>query len=268
MIPFPFDGEVRSIDENAARIRDVEGQTTTIHSSRCDTTDLTKRRQKDVMSSFGPLSTSMDSSTYTERRKRPSKVADLRKSVSSAGAENQINRSPSKLSPSKLSPGRSLSDRVLNLSRSQRKQLLFENKKKSSISDRSQSLPKEATPHDIPQRPSSEESSVEMHVAELRKTPSTISKVSKASSKSLTEIQTPKNKICLHVYDLISKDALMLIPPFGCIVEIGRCFANMNSALHELGTGAYHVGIEVNGVEYAYGATSQPGRYVIFLHCR
>jgi PPPDE putative peptidase domain len=70
--------------------------------------------------------------------------------------------------------------------------------------------------------------------------------------------------IKLHVYDLIARDTLMMLPPFGCIVEIGKCFNEVNSALHQLGTGAYHVGIEINGIEYAYGATSTPGKTGIF----
>ena len=72
------------------------------------------------------------------------------------------------------------------------------------------------------------------------------------------------NRIMLHVYDLIEKDTLMMLPPFGCVVEIGKCFAEMNSALHAVGTGAYHVGVEINGVEYAYGATSVPNQTGVF----
>jgi PPPDE putative peptidase domain len=71
------------------------------------------------------------------------------------------------------------------------------------------------------------------------------------------------NDIKLHIYDLISKDTLMALP-FGCVCEIGKCFNDVNTALHELGTGAYHVGLEINGVEYAYGATSSPGRSGVF----
>jgi hypothetical protein len=52
--------------------------------------------------------------------------------------------------------------------------------------------------------------------------------------------------------------------PWGCICEIGKCFNDVNSALHELGTGAYHVGVDVNGVEYAFGATSIPGKSGVF----
>lgn len=72
------------------------------------------------------------------------------------------------------------------------------------------------------------------------------------------------NRIRLHVYDLIEKDTLMLLPPFGCVVEIGKCFADMNTALHAVGTGAYHVGVEIDGVEYAYGATTVRDRTGVF----
>ena len=71
------------------------------------------------------------------------------------------------------------------------------------------------------------------------------------------------NRISLHIYDLISSDALMQLP-WGCVCEIGKCFNEVNSALHELGTGAYHVGIECNGIEYAYGACSQPNKTGVF----
>ena len=71
------------------------------------------------------------------------------------------------------------------------------------------------------------------------------------------------NRISLHIYDLISSDALMQLP-WGCVCEIGKCFNEVNSALHELGTGAYHVGIECNGIEYAYGACSQHHKTGVF----
>lgn len=71
------------------------------------------------------------------------------------------------------------------------------------------------------------------------------------------------NRITLHVYDLIAHDTLMQLP-WGCVCEIGKCFNEVNSALHAVGTGAYHVGVEINGVEYAYGATSTPGKSGVF----
>lgn len=71
------------------------------------------------------------------------------------------------------------------------------------------------------------------------------------------------NTLMLHIYDLIANDTLMELP-WGCVFEIGKCFSGMNSALHELGTGAYHVGVEINGIEYAFGSTDIPGRTGIF----
>ena len=72
------------------------------------------------------------------------------------------------------------------------------------------------------------------------------------------------NRIKLHIYDLIAHDTLMQLP-WGCgVCEIGKCFNEVNTALHELGTGAYHVGVEINGVEYAYGSCSIRGKSGIF----
>jgi PPPDE putative peptidase domain len=68
-----------------------------------------------------------------------------------------------------------------------------------------------------------------------------------------------RNRIKLHIYDLISTETVMQLPwPWGCIIPIGKCFDVVNSSLHSMGTGAYHVGIDINGVEYSYGATSMP----------
>lgn len=71
------------------------------------------------------------------------------------------------------------------------------------------------------------------------------------------------NRIMLHIYDLIASDTLMQLP-WGCMCEIGKCFNDVNTALHELGTGAYHVGVDVNGTEYAFGATTVPGKSGVF----
>ena len=71
------------------------------------------------------------------------------------------------------------------------------------------------------------------------------------------------NHVALNIYDLIATDTLMQLP-WGCMCEIGKCFNEMNTALHELGTGAYHVGVEINGVEYAFGATSIIGKSGVF----
>lgn len=71
------------------------------------------------------------------------------------------------------------------------------------------------------------------------------------------------NRITLHVYDLFSNDTLMQLP-WGCVCEIGKCFTEVNTALLSIGTGVYHVGVEVNGIEYAYGATNVGGKTGVF----
>jgi len=72
-----------------------------------------------------------------------------------------------------------------------------------------------------------------------------------------------RNRIKLNVYDLIPSETVMALP-WGCMLPIGKCFDAVNSSLHSMGTGAYHVGIEVNGVEYSYGATDIPGHTGVF----
>jgi hypothetical protein len=52
------------------------------------------------------------------------------------------------------------------------------------------------------------------------------------------------NRIRLHAYDLIAEETVMQLP-WGCHFPIGQCFNAVNTGLHTLGTGAYHVGIEV-----------------------
>jgi len=71
------------------------------------------------------------------------------------------------------------------------------------------------------------------------------------------------NMVKIHVYDLIDKDTLMRVP-MGCLFPIGKVFKALNSGLHTLGIGAYHCGIEVNGIEYAYGANDEPGESGVF----
>ena len=72
-----------------------------------------------------------------------------------------------------------------------------------------------------------------------------------------------RNRIKLHVYDLIPSETVMQLP-WGCMFPIGVCFDAVNSGLHSMGTGAYHVGIEVNGVEYSFGACDIPGHTGVF----
>jgi len=71
------------------------------------------------------------------------------------------------------------------------------------------------------------------------------------------------NRIRLHVYDLIAESAV--VPLFGVFeVPVGQIFNTLNSGLHTLGTGAYHVGVEINGIEYAYGANEYEGITGVF----
>jgi PPPDE putative peptidase domain len=85
------------------------------------------------------------------------------------------------------------------------------------------------------------------------------------TTKSKTDVFAARttNRILLHVYDLFSSDTLMQLP-WGCVCEIGKCFTQVNTALLTVGTGIYHVGIEVNGIEYAYGATKSSGKTGVF----
>jgi hypothetical protein len=54
------------------------------------------------------------------------------------------------------------------------------------------------------------------------------------------------NRIKLHVYDLVSNDTQLDV--YGCYFPLGRFFNALNSSLHSLGTGAYHVGVEVSRI--------------------
>ncbi|KAL3922833.1 MAG: hypothetical protein SGILL_001988, partial [Bacillariaceae sp.] len=70
------------------------------------------------------------------------------------------------------------------------------------------------------------------------------------------------NRIKLHVYDLVQNDTQLDL--FGCYFPLGQCFNGLNSTLHSMGTGAYHVGVEINGIEYAFGANSTNGLTGVF----
>ncbi|KAL3785269.1 hypothetical protein HJC23_002724 [Cyclotella cryptica] len=72
------------------------------------------------------------------------------------------------------------------------------------------------------------------------------------------------NLVKIHVYDLLQRDALVEMPYFNCNFPIGQCFQVMNNAANCLGTGAYHVGVEVNGIEYAFGANNIIGMSGVF----
>ncbi|KAG7360585.1 PPPDE putative peptidase domain containing protein [Nitzschia inconspicua] len=79
---------------------------------------------------------------------------------------------------------------------------------------------------------------------------------------AMTALLRKTNRIKLHVYDLVQNDTQLDL--FGCYFPLGQCFNALNSSLHSMGTGAYHVGIEINGVEYAYGANSTKGLTGVF----
>jgi hypothetical protein len=72
------------------------------------------------------------------------------------------------------------------------------------------------------------------------------------------------NEVKIHVYDLLTQDTLVEMPYLNCNFPIGRCFKAVNDGCNYFGTGAYHVGVEVNGVEYAYGGNNIQGMSGIF----
>ena len=61
------------------------------------------------------------------------------------------------------------------------------------------------------------------------------------------------NTVRINVYDLLLTETYMRLP-WGCDFPIGKCLNGVNSGLNVLGTGAYHAGVEVNGIEYAFGS--------------
>jgi hypothetical protein len=75
--------------------------------------------------------------------------------------------------------------------------------------------------------------------------------------------ETTVNRVQVHVYDLIHRETI-LETPWGCDFPIGQCFNTINDGMHALGTGAYHAGIEINGVEYAFGSNEIPGQTGVF----
>jgi hypothetical protein len=62
--------------------------------------------------------------------------------------------------------------------------------------------------------------------------------------------ESTTNKIKLHVYDLVANDTQLDL--FGCHFPLGEVFNAFNSTLHSIGTGAYHVGLEVSTNSYLY----------------
>jgi len=170
-----------------------------------------------------------------------------------------------------------LQERLRRLSRSQRKELLIRtgaminirpDDKDATDSIGSMNSDQSPEPNDDDQISDSEEDDINMRNTESIVDHPMSSFHTDAGLDDGEEVilATPfrMNDVKLHIYDLIAHDTLMPLP-WGCgVCQIGKCFNEMNSALHELGTGAYHVGVEVNGVEYAYGATTAPRRTGVF----
>jgi len=95
------------------------------------------------------------------------------------------------------------------------------------------------------------------------------------------------NRIMIHVYNLIQNETIVTLP-WGCNFPLGQCFNMVNNGLNMMGTGAYHVGVEVsnfdfitsygsrilysdfnctfqvNGIEYAFGANNVAGLTGVF----
>ena len=69
---------------------------------------------------------------------------------------------------------------------------------------------------------------------------------SAASSEAKGGVDSRANEVKIHVYDLLAKDSLVEVPYLGCNFPIGQCFKTLNDGCHVLGTGAYHVGVEVS----------------------
>lgn len=71
------------------------------------------------------------------------------------------------------------------------------------------------------------------------------------------------NRVMIHVYNLIQHETIVTLP-WGCNFPLGQCFNMVNNGLNMMGTGAYHVGVEVNGIEYAFGANNVAGLTGVF----
>ena len=56
------------------------------------------------------------------------------------------------------------------------------------------------------------------------------------------------NEVKIHIYDLLTNDSFVEVPYLNCSFPIGQCFKVVNDGCHVLGTGAYHVGVEVSPI--------------------
>jgi hypothetical protein len=85
----------------------------------------------------------------------------------------------------------------------------------------------------------------------LKATTDVATTVSSALNINLLELkqqESTTNRIKLHVYDLVATDTQLDL--FGCHFPLGEVFNAFNSTLHSIGTGAYHVGLEVSTNSY------------------
>jgi hypothetical protein len=238
------------------------------------------RRVIDVDSSFGSNCSLQSAPQYQESRL--SKPSDLLKAAAAlefgnaetrkqerVASEREAFRSSNSILETRTtlsSPGRvnfSLREKFRRMSRTQRKGLLKNRRNSNSSSERTESAPSQDEECDdenlviIPEvEPVPHDSSVENSAARLERQ-------SRYNTIGTVPTRRRNNRIQLHIYDLISQDALMQLP-MGFMCEIGKVFNDVNSACHDLGTGAYHVGVEINGAEYAYGATNTPGKSGVF----
>jgi len=88
------------------------------------------------------------------------------------------------------------------------------------------------------------------------------SAIPKSPFKRQLSVQGKTNRIKLHVYDLVADDTQLDL--WGCNFPLGQVFNAFNSSLHSIGTGAYHVGVEIDEVEYAFGANNTKGLTGVF----
>jgi hypothetical protein len=188
--------------------------------------------------------------------------AETRKQEQTANERNAFRSSNSILETRTTlsSPGRvnfSLREKFRRMSRSQRKGLLKNRRNNISNSPSQDDDLSDENLLDVPEDPIiPENASVDDSSARLERQ-------SRYNTIGTVPTRRRNNRIQLHIYDLLSQDALIQLP-MGFMCEIGKVFNDVNSACHDLGTGAYHVGVEINGAEYAYGATNTVGKSGVF----
>jgi len=78
--------------------------------------------------------------------------------------------------------------------------------------------------------------------------------------------QRTENSVKIHVYDLLNSNHKIFLRPNGLKFPIGDVYRALNSGLHQFGTGIYHCGIEINGIEYAYGRCDHPAESGLYVN--